>query len=81
MLQLRALNGNKAEVLAMVLDRGYVGYGRGSRGSRKMSYDEGGRPIIVRDVVLKLKKKGSTWTVESTDEISSQMVGSRKIIH
>jgi hypothetical protein len=80
MLQLRALNGNKAEVQAMVIDRGYVGYGRGSRGSRRMSYDEGGT-VIIRDVVLNLEKQGNTWKVESTREISSQMVGGQKIIH
>jgi hypothetical protein len=80
-LQLQSVNGNKAEVLALVLDRSYGGSGVGPRGSRQVRYYVGGIPMIKRDVILKLEKKGSIWTVESTNEISSQMVGGRKIIH
>jgi hypothetical protein len=78
-LQLRSVNGNKAEVLALVLDRSYGGSGVGPRGSRQVRYYVGGIPMIKRDVILNLEKQGNTWIVKSTDEISNQMVGGKKI--
>jgi hypothetical protein len=78
-LQLQSVNGNKAEVLALVLDRSYGGSGVGPRGSRQVRYYVGGIPMIKRDVILNLEKQGNTWIVKSTDEISNQMVGGKKI--